>query len=56
MLFVARKLPSSNGSPGGAGSNVAVTVRLALIVTWHCSIPEQPLPLHPENIEPDVAV
>ncbi len=33
-------------------ANVAVTLRSALIVTMHFAVPEQPAPLHPENVDP----
>ena len=36
-------------------ANVAVTDLAALIVTLHVSVPSQPLPLQPANVEPALA-
>jgi hypothetical protein len=41
---------------GSGGSNVAVTLRAALIVTVQLPVPEQPLPLHPAKVLPFVGV
>ena len=35
--------------------NVAVTDHAAVILTVHVPVPEQPLPLHPANVEPALA-
>ena len=56
VAVTGRAVSTMSGNPGRNAPKIALTIVVAVTLTWHGSVPTHSAPLQPENTEPTAGV